>query len=379
MRCLLKAAAGVLIVVLLLLISMPIAAETELLPDLSLLEDAVSELDATLNGTFSLSAFFDSVKNGDFSFDLLSLLGMLSELFFGEAKTSFGLLGQLMLLGIIAAILRVFEDSLQGEAAGVGQWVVYLAFLLLAVKCFHLGMELGTETIATAANFLYALLPVILSSFALVGGTAAATMVQPSVLGVITLFMGLLERFFLPLLTVMAALTVCSHLSRRFSFKNFIELIRSVILISLGFLMMLCTGVLSLSGIAAGTIDGLGAKSLKMAAGNFIPVVGGYISDAFDSILGAGLLLRSSIGIFGVIVVAVILIVPVLRILIMALLFKLVAAVLQPFGDDAFVGALSDFSSVLMLLFGLVTITGLLFFFLILCVVAVSTMTMMFR
>ena len=143
--------------------------------------------------------------------------------------------------------------------------------------------------------------------------------------------------------------------------------------------MMIFTGVLGLSGLAAGTVDGLAAKSVKMAAGNFIPLVGGYISDAFDSILGAGMILRSSIGIFGVIAVAMIIIVPALRILIMSFLFKLAGAVLQPFSNDEFSNALSDFSSVLTLLFALVVVTGLLFFFLIICILAVSTMTMMFR
>lgn len=375
-----KAVGYLLLILLLISVPLPIAAETELLPDLAPLEDAVSDLEATLNDTFSLSDLLASVKNGDFSFDIASLLQMLAELFFGEVKPFLDLLGQLMLLGIIAAVLRVFEDSLEGGAAAdVGRWVVYLAFLLLAVKNLRLATDVGTEAIATAADFLYALLPIIFGSFALMGGTAAATMVQPSILTIITLFMGLLERFFLPLLTVMASLTVCSHLSRRFSFRGLCELIRRVILISMGFLMMICTGVLSLSGIAAGTIDGLGAKSLKMAAGNFIPVVGGYISDAFDSILGAGLLLRSSIGIFGVVAVAAVLVTPAVRILVMAFLFQLSAAVLQPFGADDFAAVLTDFSSVLMLLFALVVITGFLFFFLILCVVAVSTVTMMFR
>ena len=63
----------------------------------------------------------------------------------------------------------------------------------------------------------------------------------------------------------------------------------------------------------------------------------------------------------------------------MAFLFKLTAAVLQPFGDDGFVTSLSDFSSVLMLLFALLVCAGLLFFFLIFCIVGVSSMTMMFR
>ena len=63
----------------------------------------------------------------------------------------------------------------------------------------------------------------------------------------------------------------------------------------------------------------------------------------------------------------------------MSLLFKITAALLQPFGEDGYVTALSDFSSVILMLFALVAAAGLLFFFLIFCIVGVSTMTMLFR
>ncbi|MBQ2764828.1 MAG: stage III sporulation protein AE [Firmicutes bacterium] len=375
--------AKLFLIILLLLILFPqgiLAEEAELLPDLSALEDAVNELDDSFENVFSLKELWDSALKGNISFDFSSVFQGLLQILFGELNHFSFLLGQLLLLGIIGAVLNVFSDGFSGGAASkTGKYVIYLAFLLIAIKNFHFALDLGTETIQHAANFLYALLPIILSSFAFTGGTMASAIVQPSVIAVITVFMGILERFFLPLLMLMAALTICSHLTDKYSFDKFRDLIRNVILISLGFLMMIFTGVLGLSGLAAGTVDGLAAKSVKMAAGNFIPLVGGYISDAFDSILGAGMILRSSIGIFGVIAVAMIIIVPALRILIMSFLFKLAGAVLQPFSNDEFSNALSDFSSVLTLLFALVVVTGLLFFFLIICILAVSTMTMMFR
>ena len=356
------------------------AAETDTGMDLSLLEDAVEQLDETLDGTVSLSDLLSAVLRGDFSFDLSSLWDTFLSLVLRELRTFSALISQLLLLGVIGAVFHVFAESFpKGSISKVGQWVLFLAFLLVAVKNFHMALELGAGTIEKAADFLYAVLPVLLSSFALTGGTVAASVVQPTVLGVITLFLGLLERFFLPLLLMMAALVICSQLTSGYSFRKFCELIRSVLLIALGFMMTVFTGLLGLESFAAGTVDGLTLKTAKMATGSFIPLVGGYIADAFDSILGAGLLLRSSIGIFGVIAVFIVMFMPALRILLMAFLFKLTAAVLQPFGDDGFVTSLSDFSSVLMLLFALLVCAGLLFFFLIFCIVGVSSMTMMFR
>ncbi|MGN1010843.1 MAG: stage III sporulation protein AE, partial [Clostridia bacterium] len=336
------------------------AAETDTGMDLSLLEDAVEQLDETLDGTVSLSDLLSAVLRGDFSFDLSSLWDTFLSLVLRELRTFSALISQLLLLGVIGAVFHVFAESFpKGSISKVGQWVLFLAFLLVAVKNFHMALELGAGTIEKAADFLYAVLPVLLSSFALTGGTVAASVVQPTVLGVITLFLGLLERFFLPLLLMMAALVICSQLTSGYSFRKFCELIRSVLLIALGFMMTVFTGLLGLESFAAGTVDGLTLKTAKMATGSFIPLVGGYIADAFDSILGAGLLLRSSIGIFGVIAVFIVMFLPALRILLMAFLFKLTAAVLQPFGDDGFVTSLSDFSSVLMLLFALLVCAGL--------------------
>lgn len=348
--------------------------------DLSLLEDAVGSLEDSIDGTVSLSELLDDMIHGNFSFDLSALGNTLFSLILRELATFSSLLSRLLLLGVVGALFHVFAGSFpQSGVSKVGQWVIFLAFLLVAVKNFHLALELGAGTIEKAADFLYAVMPVLLTSFALTGGTAAASVVQPTIPAVITLFLGLVDRFFLPLLLILAALSVCSCLTPQYSFRKFCELIRSVIMVGLGFMMTVFTGLLGLESFAAGTIDGLTLKTAKMATGNFIPLVGGYIADAFDSILGAGLLLRSSIGIFGVIAVFVVMFAPALRILLMAFLFKLTAAVLQPFGDDVFVSSLSDFSSVLMLLFAVLVCAGLLFFFLIFCIIGVSSMTMMFR
>lgn len=359
------------------------AAETEdpvECVDLSLLEDAVRSLEESMDGTVSLTELLDDMIHGRFSLNLSSLGEAFLSLILRELRTFSSLLSRLLLLGVAGALFHVFAGSFpQSGVSKVGQWVIFLAFLLIAVKNFHLALELGAGTVEKAADFLYAVLPILLTSFALTGGAAAASVVQPTIPAVITLFLGLLDRFFLPLLLILAALSVCSCLTPHYSFRKFCELIRSVILVGLGFMMTVFTGLLGLESFAAGTIDGLTLKTAKMATGNFIPLVGGYIADAFDSILGAGLLLRSSIGIFGVIAVFVVMFAPALRILLMAFLFKLTAAVLQPFGDDVFVTSLSDFSSVLMLLFAVLVCAGLLFFFLIFCIIGVSSMTMMFR
>jgi stage III sporulation protein AE len=373
-----------LIIIMLLFFPLPVAAaDTAAEPDLSDLEEAVEELDADLAETmssFSLKDLYNAFRGGDFSFDLAAIFQSLLAWIFREARSFLSLLGQLLLLGMTAAVFHIFEECFEGKGvAKVGQWVIFLAFILVAVKTFRIALDLGSETIHQAADFLCAVLPVVLGAFALTGSAVSAAVVQPSILAVISIFLGLTERFFLPLVLIMAVLAVTAHLSPAFSFQKLFSLIRDVILVCLGLMMTIFTGIIGLESFAAGTIDGLTLKTVKMATGNFIPVVGGYIADAFDSLLGASLLLRNGIGIFGSIAVILVIALPAIRILLMSLLFKLAAAILQPFGDNEFVATLSDFASVLVILFAIVAAAGVLFFFLIFCIVGLSSVTMMFR
>lgn len=364
------------LIILFVLIPGAVSAED----DLSSLEQAVEQADAASEGAFSLKDLYTKILSGDYSFDPKALLQGGAELLRKECISVSSLFSQLLLLGVIAGIFGVFiDDFADGSAAKVGRWVLFLAFLRVSLDTFHSALTLGSQAVTQAADFLYAVLPVLLGAFALTGGAVSATVVQPTILCSVSLFLFFTERFFLPLLLIMAVAVICSDLTPRGSLRKFYELTESVFLLSLAFMMTVFTGLLGVEGFAAGTMDGLTLKTAKMAAGNFIPVVGGYVSDAFDSILGAGLLMRSSIGVFGVVGVAAVILLPALKILITAFLFKITSAVLQPFGVDPYVTVLSDFSAVLLSLFALVAVTGLFFFFLIFCIVGVSGMTMMFR
>ena len=136
--------------------------------DLSLLEDAVRSLEESMDGTVSLTELLDDMIHGRFSLNLSSLGEAFLSLILRELRTFSSLLSRLLLLGVAGALFHVFAGSFpQSGVSKVGQWVIFLAFLLIAVKNFHLALELGAGTVEKAADFLYAVLPSDLSPFGL--------------------------------------------------------------------------------------------------------------------------------------------------------------------------------------------------------------------
>ncbi len=378
-----------LILILILLLSLPgqgvCAEDTLVLPDVEAdaLEDSIRDLDETIRADgedISLLGIFQDVLAGEYSFDLAGILDFLLRFFMGEVVTQAALLGQIILLGVVAAVFQTLEKSFQnGNLASIGQWVIYLVFIGLAIRTFDIAMTLGSRAIETAANFLYALFPILVGLLATMGGVTSMTLVKPTLVAAIGFFLNVMEHFLLPLLFLMAVLAIIGNISENYKLSGFYHLVRDIIMISLTLMLTIFTGILGLETLAAGAIDGLAMKTVKVAAGSFVPVVGRYVADAMDTILGASLLIKNSIGIFGLIAIAVIIVLPGLKILIMSFLFRLASAILQPFGQNTYTSTLESFSGVLMMLFALVAATGLMFFIFIFLMVSLGNMTMMFR
>ena len=107
------------------------------------------------------------------------------------------------------------------------------------------------------------------------------------------------------------------------------NLIKNVTVWTLGFLMTVFVGLLSVQGLVSASADTVAVRATKFAIGSLVPVVGSALSEAFNSLQGCVNLLKSSIGAFSVLVTVV----TVLPSLIQCLFWKLVLAVSQVVAD----------------------------------------------
>lgn len=364
-------------VILLLIFSAPVFGEES--EDEITFQQGVEELDKTIAKDFehiSLARLYEMWKSGqgvsaaNFGDWIFGFLGK-------ELRGFAKLLAQLLFLGILAAVFKIMGEKDSVSAAG--RWVILLTFSFLAIKALSAAFTIGTNAIYASADFLYGILPLLLGFLSSMGSVASLTVVQPTLLALITLFLGIMERFLLPLTVMMATLVIVGSINPKYGFSQLQKFIRDIVLYGLGLMLTIFTGLLGVESLGAGAIDGLTLKTVKMGVGNFIPLVGKHISDALDAIIGASLLMKNTIGIFGMIAIVIVLALPALKILIMSLLFRGCGALLEPLGAEEFGKMLGDFSSVLTLVFALVAATALLFFFFLFILVGLTNLTMLFR
>ena len=99
-------------------------------------------------------------------------------------------------------------------------------------------------------------------------------------------------------------------------------------------------------------MDGITAKTAKTVVSSAIPVVGKILGDAVDTVLGCGIVLKNAVGIVGVIIVIGICVIPIIKLSILFLSYKLLAIVSEPIADKNIVGLLEQIGDIFKIFLG---------------------------
>lgn len=117
---------------------------------------------------------------------------------------------------------------------------------------------------------------------------------------------------------------------------------------------VLCyTGYLTIVGSAASAADATAMKAAQMAVSGMVPVVGGILSSATESVFAGASVLRNSIGLFGVLGVLGFCAVPFLRLGVQFLVYKLTAALSGALSDHPAARLIQELGSVFALVMGM--------------------------
>ena len=117
---------------------------------------------------------------------------------------------------------------------------------------------------------------------------------------------------------------------------------------------------MSVTGVISGAADAAAVKATKAAVSGMIPVVGSIISDASETLLASASLLKGSAGVFGMIAVLAICLLPFLRVGIQYLLLKVTAAVSGTVAHKSHVRLLKNCSTAMGYLLAMCGTSGLL-------------------
>jgi stage III sporulation protein AE len=117
----------------------------------------------------------------------------------------------------------------------------------------------------------------------------------------------------------------------------------------------------------------------KFVTDTFFPVIGGYLSDALETAAGYVVLLKQAVGILGLLTIFGIFVFPILKIGVIALIYKVSAALVEPLGDKRISQVLEIMGNHLFLALASVAAVGLMFFILVAILVSTGNSVILLR
>lgn len=318
--------------------------------------------------------------NGDKSFSPQEWLKALFSYLFHEVLANGKLLGTLILLTIFCVILQLLQNAFQQSTVSkVAYSIVYMVLIILALNSFHVAINYATEAIQTMTSFILALIPLLLALLASSGGAVSAAFFHPVILFLINTSGLLIQNIVMPLIFLSAILSIVSTMTEQYKVTQLANLLRNIAIGALAVFLTIFLGVISVQGASAAVTDGITLRTAKFITGNFIPVLGRMFTDATDTVISASLLLKNTVGILGVAILICIAAFPAIKVLSLAFIYKLAAAILQPLGGGPVITCLDVISKSVIYIFAALAIVSLMFFLSLTVIITAGNLTMMMK
>lgn len=216
-------------------------------------------------------------------------------------------------------------------------------------------VELGAQTVRELQNYGKLLAGVLASALAARGGVTASAALYAGTAFFHAVLGAAASAVFLPMLWMYLALAVADGALGDRLLAKIKSLLRWGMEWALKLTLYLFTGYMTVTGAVSGSADAAAAKAARIAISGAVPVVGGILSDAAETVLLSASALGSGAGIWGILTVIAVFCVPALRLGCQYLLLKVTAAAGEALGAPRCVALVEDFAGAMGLLLALVS------------------------
>lgn len=325
-------------------------------------------------------SFMDMLLPGGEGLSLKGVFSGIISFMWHEVLYNGKLLATIVMLSILSMILENLQTAFEKSTISrVAYTICYMVVLVIAVNSFNVAIGYAKEAIDRMIEFMMAMLPLLFALLASMGNIVTVSIAHPLVIFMVHTVGTLISTVVFPLLFFSAILYLVSSLSDKYKLTQLGNLLRGIGMGVLGVLLTVFLGVISVQGITSSVTDGVAVRTAKYVTGNFVPVVGKMFADATDTVISASLLVKNSIGLAGVIIILFLCAFPAIKILVLALIYNIAAAVMQPLGDTPIATCLQTIGKTMLYVFAALAAVSIMFFLAITIILTTANITVMMR
>lgn len=312
--------------------------------------------------------------------DNQKIFNKIAKLFGKETINGLTALGSILAIIVIHTILKSISESLEND--NIARLIYYVQYILI-VTIIMMNFSDIVQSVKSTCNdligFMNLLIPLLITLMVYTGSIATSGILEPIILFLINFLGNLIQNLIIPVVLVFTSLIVISKISNNIQIEKLSKFLKSGIVWFFGIVLTIFVGVVSLEGTLSSSVDGITAKTTKAIVSSAIPVVGKILGDAVDTVLGCGILLKNAVGVVGIIVIIGICIVPILKLSILTIAYKLMSAICEPIAEKNILGLLDQIGDVYKILLAVLSSIAVMVIIGTALVVKISNTGMMYR
>lgn len=325
-------------------------------------------------------SFMEMIMPGGGGLKLDDVFKGILKYFLHEVLYNGRLLVTIVMLTVFSMVLETLQNAFERNAVSkVAYSITYLVMIIIAINSFHVAIGYARDAIQNMIQFMLAMVPLLLTLLASMGNVVSVSVMHPLIIFMIHAVGTLVYTVVFPLLFFSAVLHITSALTDKFKVTQLAILLRNVGVGALGAILTVFLGVISVQGATGAVTDGVTLRTAKFVAGNFVPVVGPMFSGAADTVISASMLAKNAIGLAGVIILLFLSSFPAIKILTLALIYNLSAAIMQPLGDSPIVTCLQTIGKTMIYVFAALAAVSLMFFLAVTIILTAGNAALMVR
>ena len=264
-------------------------------------------------------------------------------------------------ISLIYSMISHFSSDKNKSVSNLINIVCFVAIASVVLKLLLDVIDSVSSVITNIESQTEVIFPVLLTLINALGGVVTATSFQP-LLAVLSV--GITKLFTLILLPIFISsiiFGIVGNISKNIKLEKFSKFFTSLFGWIIGIVFTIFIAFLTIQGLTVSSIDSISLKTAKYAIKSYIPILGSYLSDGVGLILASSILIKNAIGATGLILIFATILFPIIKIIILILLFKLVSAILESISDEKVSNFLFNISKSLNMLSVCLLAVGFMF------------------
>lgn len=273
-------------------------------------------------------------------------------------RSGISFLGKICAFLLFAALFRTMKDSF-----GAGIWESVFDFLfplclaLVSFSSLQESLNLATETLKNIQRFFLASLPVTTVLLTLSGAPGTAGTLASSLNFVLSAVSTVISTFLSPLFNALFAFSAVDGILDG-GLSGLLAFFKKALKTLCILFFTLVSATLSLQNALAAAADSVAMRSVRFAAGTFIPVVGSLVGESTKTLAASFTAVKTECGVLCILALLYVLLRPILCIAVQKLFLGFSSAFAEILGEKHLQSYLKSLSGLFDLLLALIISEG---------------------